>query len=265
MKNLFIYLLSFVLLLNVVDAKELPPPPPESKPDLELSCDEADARINLYQSKVDALNKNLESVKQDRNSIETQIVNIKQSYNDCEEEILKLCNATKSDLDYFRQQLGVLEGKVRQMKVLSNDELADRRSDVEALEAELNTLRGNKLAVIPEFYDRILNLAREIKGLYREKKISGYTVGTWAQDRDCLWNISGKMEIYGDPFQWPKIWQANTDQIRNPDIIHPGQVLKVPPAGPKTDDESKAERKYWRKKRAAQAAAAEAAATTPGL
>ena len=73
------------------------------------------------------------------------------------------------------------------------------------------------------------------------------------------------MEIYGDPFQWPKIWQANTDQIRNPDIIHPGQVLKVPPAGPKTDDESKAERKYWRKKRAAQAAAAEAAATTPGL
>ncbi|MBQ6269954.1 MAG: LysM peptidoglycan-binding domain-containing protein [Bacteroidetes bacterium] len=151
------------------------------------------------------------------------------------------------------------------MKVLSNDELADRRSDVEALEAELNTLRGNKLAVIPEFYDRILNLAREIKGLYREKKISGYTVGTWAQDRDCLWNISGKMEIYGDPFQWPKIWQANTDQIRNPDIIHPGQVLKVPPAGPKTDDESKAERKYWRKKRAAQAAAAEAAATTPGL
>ena len=61
-----------------------------------------------------------------------------------------------------------------------------------------------------------------------------------------------------------KNWQANTDQIRNPDIIHPGQVLKVPPAGPKTDDESKAERKYWRKKRAAQAATAEAAAT-PGL
>jgi nucleoid-associated protein YgaU len=65
-----------------------------------------------------------------------------------------------------------------------------------------------------------------------------------------LWNISGKAEIYGDPFQWPKIWQANTDIIRNPDIIHPGQVLKIPPPGPKTDEETKAERRYWRDKNA---------------
>jgi nucleoid-associated protein YgaU len=134
--------------------------------------------------------------------------------------------ATKNDLEAFRQQLGVLEGKVRQMKGLSNDELADRVEEVKALETELNRLRGNKLSCIPEFYDKILSLARDIKGLYREKKITGYTVGTWAQDRDCLWNISGKMEIYGDPFQWPKIWQANTDQIRNPDIIHPGSSIE---------------------------------------
>ncbi|MGI6370767.1 MAG: LysM peptidoglycan-binding domain-containing protein [Candidatus Kapaibacterium sp.] len=263
MKKIIFYLLTCIAMVSIATAKELPPAPPESKPDLELSCDEADARIKLYKEKNDALRNNLNNLKKELSSTEKNLQDTRNNYIDCEEEILKLCGATKNDLEAFRQQLGVLEGKVRQMKGLSNDELADRVEEVKALETELNRLRGNKLSCIPEFYDKILSLARDIKGLYREKKITGYTVGTWAQDRDCLWNISGKMEIYGDPFQWPKIWQANTDQIRNPDIIHPGQVLKVPPAGPKTDEEAKAERRYWRQKRAAQ----EAAETnvTPGM
>lgn len=33
---------------------------------------------------------------------------------------------------------------------------------------------------------------------------------------------------YGDAAQWKKIHAANRDQIPNPDLIHPGQVLKLP-------------------------------------
>lgn len=33
---------------------------------------------------------------------------------------------------------------------------------------------------------------------------------------------------YGDANQWKKIFEANRDQIKNPDLIHPGQVLKIP-------------------------------------
>jgi nucleoid-associated protein YgaU len=194
----------------------------------------------------------MQEVKEGIAKSELDLAKVSKDLEDCEEEILRLIGATKEDLEAFRQKLGVIEGKVRQMESLSNDVLADRRAEVVALENELNELRKDKLSVIPEFYDKILSLAKRIKGLYREKKIDGYVVGTWAQDRDCLWNIAGKSEIYGDPFMWPKIWQANTDIIRNPDIIHPGQVLKILPAGPKTDEESKAERRYWRNKRAAE-------------
>jgi nucleoid-associated protein YgaU len=35
---------------------------------------------------------------------------------------------------------------------------------------------------------------------------------------------------YGDANQWRRIWEANRDQIKNPDLIHPGQVLKIPQA-----------------------------------
>jgi nucleoid-associated protein YgaU len=33
---------------------------------------------------------------------------------------------------------------------------------------------------------------------------------------------------YGDATQWPRIFEANRDQITNPNLIFPGQVLRVP-------------------------------------
>jgi nucleoid-associated protein YgaU len=33
---------------------------------------------------------------------------------------------------------------------------------------------------------------------------------------------------YGDASQWPRLFEANRDQISNPDLIFPGQVLRVP-------------------------------------
>ncbi len=36
---------------------------------------------------------------------------------------------------------------------------------------------------------------------------------------------------YGDAGAWRRIYDANRDQIDDPDLIHPGQELKIPPAG----------------------------------
>ena len=34
---------------------------------------------------------------------------------------------------------------------------------------------------------------------------------------------------YGDGNKWPMIFEANRDKVKNPDLIHPGQVLNIPP------------------------------------
>ena len=34
---------------------------------------------------------------------------------------------------------------------------------------------------------------------------------------------------YGDAGKWRAIYDANRDKISNPDLIHPGQVLTIPP------------------------------------
>jgi nucleoid-associated protein YgaU len=33
---------------------------------------------------------------------------------------------------------------------------------------------------------------------------------------------------YGDAQKWKLIFEANRDQIKDPDLIHPGQTLKIP-------------------------------------
>jgi nucleoid-associated protein YgaU len=45
---------------------------------------------------------------------------------------------------------------------------------------------------------------------------------------DSLSKIAKK--IYGDANRWKEIFEANKDKIKNPDLIHPGQVLKIPGA-----------------------------------
>jgi nucleoid-associated protein YgaU len=54
-----------------------------------------------------------------------------------------------------------------------------------------------------------------------------YIVQWKKKDTDCLWKISKK--VYNDSSYWPAIYIANKDQIKNPDLIFPGQKLVIPP------------------------------------
>jgi nucleoid-associated protein YgaU len=44
---------------------------------------------------------------------------------------------------------------------------------------------------------------------------------------DNLWNIAGQSRIYGNPYQWPLIYRANSDKIKDADLVHPGQNLAI--------------------------------------
>ncbi len=37
-------------------------------------------------------------------------------------------------------------------------------------------------------------------------------------------------QFYGDANKWKKIFEANKDVIKNPDLIKPGQTFKIPDA-----------------------------------
>ena len=46
---------------------------------------------------------------------------------------------------------------------------------------------------------------------------------------DSLWAIAG---LYlKRPWRWPELWGMNYEEIRNPNLIYPGQMLRIPKRG----------------------------------
>lgn len=55
------------------------------------------------------------------------------------------------------------------------------------------------------------------------------TTGTYVvQKGDSLSKIA--KERYGNANEWRKIYEANKDVIKDPDLIYPGQTLRIPTA-----------------------------------
>jgi len=45
---------------------------------------------------------------------------------------------------------------------------------------------------------------------------------------EYLYKISGYDRIYGDPTKWAKIYEANKDEIKDPNLIYPEQLFEIP-------------------------------------
>ncbi len=111
--------------------------------------------------------------------------------------------------------------------------LIDRAADMGGDTGQAEDVIGESKTKLNEGdYDSSLLLADEAAALAQDiidfLSADTYVVGTWERDRDCLWNIAAREEIYNDPWKWKKIYRANQEKIEMPDLIYPGQRLIIP-------------------------------------
>lgn len=211
------------------------------------------AKKNDLTNKLSALQKEIADLKQQNAEKDAAIKK-------CEEELMAMVDGTPANIAAFEAELGKIDGRLIELSKLSNQDLYDRRGEFDTVQGWIDAARKNKLAALTKYHNRLNDYQGRLDALRRNLQqlidsgalVRTYTVGTWAKDRDCLWNIAKKPAIYDNAFLWPKIWQANKDKIKNPDIIKPGQKLKVPPTAPLSKEEKAAERSYWQNKQSSQ-------------
>jgi nucleoid-associated protein YgaU len=213
----------------------------------EMTYEEYEMQLAGYQQREAAAKEEIaqeqakiESLKQQLADIDTQIAAIIQEKYDIlgitEQDVID----AENELASIRQELELLLG-------LMPEELAARINDLKALEARLNALKEKPVAYLWRIRDQIRDvesLLERVKANLPDKPMA-YTVREIPGRRDCLWRIAEYQEIYGDPYQWPKLYRANKSGIdagyeryvrnveapkysRAQDLIFPGQVLDIP-------------------------------------
>jgi LysM domain len=171
-----------------------------------------------WQSMMTDLRAQKETLTKEDSSLQVEVDNLKntkiQPYDDCMDELYAMVGATKADVANYRNAVGELKGKI-DGKVGPK---ADRQKDLDALKA-------NKISALPEFYDEVHNTMQASLDAWIEAPTEvNYTVVRG----DCLWNIAKKKDFYGNGFAWPNIYKANRDKIKDPNLIFPKQVFKIP-------------------------------------
>ena len=187
----------------------------------EMTSDEWEAEMARLRSQKDALTQQIADLQNDISNLKDQLAGM-QTYEDCQNELYALVGATQADVDNFSNAVNELDGKIRRKE----GPKADRQKDLDAL-------KSNKISALPQFFDKVHNqMQNGLDSWVEEPQEWSYTVVRG----DCLWNIAKKKDYYGNGFAWPKIYKANRDKIKNPDLIFPKQVFTIP----KLTDEEKA-------------------------
>jgi nucleoid-associated protein YgaU len=225
-----------------------------------------------WQAEITKLTAERDALKTKSAALDAQIAALKTQSSSLDEEYTKeldalyaLVGSDASKAAAYRSEIEAAEATANELARLSDADLMARSADVEALAKKKAELWENKLSLIPEFWDRLTALNEKIASIQNAlaAQVKVYTVGTWQRDRDCLWNIAKKKDIYANAWLWPKIWQGNRDQIKDPDVIKTGWKLKIPKGNELNAEEKGAARKYYAKKAAAAPAPPPAPAQAP--
>jgi hypothetical protein len=226
----------------------------------QLTKEEWQKQVTELTAKRSDLKNKLDILTKEVADLQKQDADKAQSLKQCQDALASLHGTQEAP---FVASLDQIDAKLNELARLSNQDLFARKAELDSVQAWINEANKQPLSAIQKYADRIKDQQARLDALRKtlEQVIASgeatptYTVGTWAKDRDCLWNIAKKPKIYDNPFMWPKIWQGNRDQIKNPDVIKTGQKLKIPPKADLTKQEKSALRSYWAKKHAKAAAA----------
>ncbi len=179
--------------------------------DAKAAIAEEEAKIAQLKEEIAAVEKEIEAV-----------------YN----EIYALLETDEAGYKAFLEQLKSFENDLQAFTALSPEEIYEKRSELDAFKARLQELKKDKRSLgveANETLSRIENLIAQA-----EKKAQPAAAGRYEVQRgDYLWKIAKRPDVYGDPYAWIRIYTANKDQIKNPDLIYPRQVFRIPKvAGP---------------------------------
>jgi nucleoid-associated protein YgaU len=142
----------------------------------------------------------------------------------------------ESQLAGVNSELSSLEGEVRTLQAeLDREKSKPRQYTVVSGDNLWNISGMEKIYADPIKWPRIYRANRDqivdpnlIYPDWVLKIPRGWPAEHTVREGEYLSLISSYWEVYGSARQWPDLYKANKDQINDPDLIYPDQVLRIP-------------------------------------
>jgi len=146
---------------------------------------------------------------------------------DLNDQIRTLADASDEEMMAFGKRLDALTGQLEGLLALPPEVLIQRRGEVKVITAEVGEMKMSKIAALPEMAMKLANIDK-LLGQIKARIAQPITVDYMVERGDNLWNIAKKESVYDDPYMWPRIYRANKEMTKDPDLIYPKQTLAVP-------------------------------------
>jgi len=172
------------------------------------------------QQQIETLNGQIDDLSEQLNSCDLAIA-------DLNDQIRTLVDASDTQIEAFSNRLDAIIGQLEGLLSLAPEVLIQRKGEAKTLATEVEDMKGSKIAAIPEMAEKLARidaLLSQIKARIAQPVTIDYTV----ERGDNLFNIAKKESVYDDPYMWPRIYRANKEDIKDPDMIFPEQILAVP-------------------------------------
>lgn len=186
-----------------------------------------------YNTELAAAQKREADAKAESAKLDAEIAQLRQDLASTEQqttqtwdEIYAMLGTDRAGVEAYRNQLNQLEADIDGLLALSPEELFKRRAELDQLQARLDEMKKSNIYKLTEMQDRIATLEGKMTQLRSRMPKAVYDQYTVVKG-DYLWRISKKPDIYGDPYQWMRIYSYNREMIKNPDLIYPNWNLKI--------------------------------------
>ena len=205
-------------------------------------------QMDDYNAQKTQLTAKLADLNKDIDGLKASLTDKENTFKTCDAAIYAAVGNTKEGVADFRKKFEETEKKIN----------GKTGTPADARKMYFDEIAKDKARCLPEFADRYSSMKKKLADWEGIKPVEGtYTV----VKGDCLWKIS-KMK-YNSPYYWPAIWDANKngvvnkDQLKhkahkmvtNPNLIYPGQVLKIPTLTDAQKKEAEMKSKKYRKHR----------------
>jgi nucleoid-associated protein YgaU len=198
----------------------------------EMSWEEYEAQLLSWQQREMAAKAAIAQEEGAIANIKAEIAAMDQKIAGITQQMYDLLGITQVDVDRLEDEMGGIMGHIDQLKKMSSQDLEFRRDEIDGIETDINGLKAWPAAGLPAMQRKIGGLRNALAELRAKlpKLPRTYTV----VKGECLYVISGYSQIYDDPLKWPRIYRANRDKIKDPNLIYPGWVLDIPRGYPST-------------------------------